>query len=588
MAARGDGSDRSILAALRDFRSARLKANMEELMARLRGTSAQLLSFEEVRQKLRGHTVIRRELQDIPLDAIVGSVGRYEDFTRSFYPRQEADQQRWANVNMKMLGMTGLPPIEVYQIGQVYFVIDGNHRVSVARELGASHIEAYVTPVRTKVPLTPDVRPDGIILKARYTEFLERTRLDELRPGADLTVTVPGQYRVLDRHIELHRYLMSLEQEREVGYEEAVLNWYDQIYSVVVGLIREQGLLEKFPGRTETDLYLWVSGYRALLEEELQWDLTAAEETADERRKAGLTFQTLASQAAGRVMDSIRSGEPAGGLLPGEWRREQLGLLLQSQAAPMFRLFTNILVPISGKEVGWYSLYQALGVARREGGRLLGLHVVPSEAERDSPAVRAIKTEFNRRCVKAGIPGRLAVEAGDIAGTICQRARWADLTVVRLVYPPAPQPITRLSSGFYAVIRRCRSPLLMVPRHFVSPLDSALLAYDGSPKATEALYIATYLARQWNIPLTVLTVLTGPAGAGVLEGAQNYLLAHDVEATFISREGPVAETIVTAAESHDSQLIIMGGYSRDVLGLVLGSAVEEVLRTSRRPTLICR
>ncbi len=579
--------DRPLLAAIRDFRRARIKADLEQWMVRMTGKPANQLSFEEVRQKLKGHIVFRRELKEIPLAAIAGSVDRYENFTSSFYPLGEGDRSRWTDANLKRQDLAGLPPIEVYQVGEVYFVIDGNRRVAMARELDAAHIEAHVTPVYTRALLKPGEKPDEVILPARYAEFLERTRLDELRPGADLRASVPGQYRMLDKHIELHRYFLELEHSRPVSYQEAVVNWYDEVYAVVVRVIREQDLLEDFPGRTETDLYLWVSGYRALLEEGLEGGFEAEETQTAPQPGPGARFQNLVSRLAARFIDRTSLDELETGPWPGQWRRQHLLALLDRQAEQPFRLFTSILVPVNGQEVGWYALYQALGVARREGGRLLGLHVVPQAADRDSEAVRAIKAEFNQRCVKAGIPGRLAIEAGSITDKICQRARWTDLIVLRLVYPPAPQPIARLSSGLHTLIRRCNTPLLAVPRNFVWPLNRVLLAYDGSPRAQEALYIATYLARRWATPLTVVTVINANVQEAVAEAARAYLEAHQIEATFVVTEGAAAEVILAMAETHDSHLIVMGGYSSRVREIVLGSAVDQVLRASRRPALIC-
>ena len=188
-----DRSARNFVAAIHDFQHARSKAALQEIMARLTGKSADLLSYEDVRRKLKARGRVAQRLEEVPLDAIVGSVGRYADFTRSFLPRQDSDQERWAKVKVAVTGLGGLPPIDVYQIDQAYFVLDGNHRVSVARQVGATHIQAYVTEVRTRVPLSPDVQPDDLILKGEYADFLERTRLDELRPEADLSVTVPGQ-----------------------------------------------------------------------------------------------------------------------------------------------------------------------------------------------------------------------------------------------------------------------------------------------------------------------------------------------------------------------------------------------------------
>ena len=196
-------SSRQIIDAQRNFTYARIQADLERVLARLTGKSPDLLSYNEVRQQLLATGKSKQVLKDIPLKAIVGSVGRYTDFTRSFLPLRDSDKQRWARIEVEFDAPEGLPPIEVYQIGDVYFVIDGNHRVSVARQVGATHIEAFVTEVKTKVPLSPDIQPDDLILKARYARFLEQTRLNEHRPDIDLTMTAPGNYRILERQIEL-------------------------------------------------------------------------------------------------------------------------------------------------------------------------------------------------------------------------------------------------------------------------------------------------------------------------------------------------------------------------------------------------
>ena len=112
-----------------------------------------------------------------------GSVGRYEDFTRDFLPRRDSDAERWARVERLAKDEVGLPPVDLFQIGDVYFVNDGNHRVSVARQMGHSHIEAYVTPVQSRVPLSPEVQPKDLILKAELADFLDCTRIDLSAPG---------------------------------------------------------------------------------------------------------------------------------------------------------------------------------------------------------------------------------------------------------------------------------------------------------------------------------------------------------------------------------------------------------------------
>ena len=162
--------------AVQDFQAARQRAAIQEVLARITGRPSELLSYEEVAEKLKLRIRTERGMQHIPLDAIVGSVGRYSDFTRTFLPRRKEDQDRWAGVRAAFLeDGAGLPPIEVYKVGEVYFVVDGNHRVSIARQEGAKTIEAHVIEVRTHVPLTPDVRAEDLIIKSEYVEFLEYT-----------------------------------------------------------------------------------------------------------------------------------------------------------------------------------------------------------------------------------------------------------------------------------------------------------------------------------------------------------------------------------------------------------------------------
>jgi hypothetical protein len=191
--------------AVQDFRTARRRATFERILSRLSGRSPDLLSYEEVRRKLHAIETPRHELREIPLSSIVGSLGRYNDFTRSFLPISESSRDRWARVKGVSESASGFPPIEVYQIGEAYFVKDGNHRVSVARQADARTIQAYVTEVHSDVPLTPDIQPDDLILKAEYADFLDHTHLNDLRPDADLTVTVPGEYGRLEEHIRVHR-----------------------------------------------------------------------------------------------------------------------------------------------------------------------------------------------------------------------------------------------------------------------------------------------------------------------------------------------------------------------------------------------
>jgi nucleotide-binding universal stress UspA family protein len=251
-------------------------------------------------------------------------------------------------------------------------------------------------------------------------------------------------------------------------------------------------------------------------------------------------------------------------------------------------MFADILVLVSEQEGGWNAVAQATEIACREEARLLGLHVVRSAAEADSQRVQDLRTEFTRRCESMGVSGHLAIDVGRIARKTCERAHWVDLVVMGLAHPPAPQPLAKLGSGFRTMIRRCATPILAVPGTF-SPLKRPLLAYDGSPKAKEALYIATYLAARGQVPLVVITVVEGgTATPDTLAEAGEYLEAQGVPATLVQEYGPVPDLVLRAAEEYESDLILIGGYGHGpMLEVVLGSAVDEVLRSSRQPVLIC-
>lgn len=570
-------------AAIEDFRRARRKASLEKIMASITGKSADLLSYEDVIKKLKIKGASSKRLKEISLENIIGSVGRYMDFTRSFLPKSDSDEQRWATVETLATGQQGFPPIEVYQIGDAYFVLDGNHRASVARQLGATHIEAYVTKIRTPIPFTPDTQPDDLIIKAEYAKFLKHTRLDELRPGADLTVTAPGKYQILEEHIAVHRYFMGLEQKREIPYDEAVMHWYDVVYLPIERIIQERGILRDFPDRTATDLYLWLSEHRAELEKRLGWKISPEAAAADLVNEFSPKPERIISRIGEKLYDMFTPDELESGPPVGQWRREKMAARRDD------RLFTGILVPVSGQETSWCALEQAIEVARREEGHIYGLHIVSPKNRKNDQRALTVKAEFEQRCNAAGIQGEFAIEGGDISRKICERARWTDLVVLHLAHPPGSQPIARLKSGFRTIIRRCPRPILAVPK-MSTKMTHILLAYDGSPKAEEALFVSAYFAGYWKSSLVVVIVIESDhISSQTLSRAKKYLDTYKLEATFVERTGPVSESILKTAEEHESNLLIMGGYGYSpVLEIVLGSKIDHILRHSQQPMLICR
>jgi len=574
-----DNQSHDYVNAIEDFRRARSQADLKELLSRLTGESNQLLSFDEVRQMLRLQGGTSRGVQDIPLDAIVGSVGRYTDFTRDFLPRSEVQPERWARVRVAASDQIGLPPIDVYKIGEVYFVQDGNHRVSVARQFGAKHIQAYVTEVHTHIALTPDVQPDDLILKAEQSEFLEQTNLAHLRPEADFSITVPGQYLTLLDHINVHRYFMGIDFQRPITFEEAVTHWYDQVYLPVVEAIRKQGILREFPNRTETDLYIWISEHRAQLEQEFGFNIRTEYvigHLADEDRR-----ENWISRLGEKIIDLIVPENLAAGPPVGRWRD-------QVQTRSEDRLFCELLVPVNGKDDGWCALEQAIRVAQRECTTLHGLHVVTPGGESDID-LQKLQEQFNQRCKEANVKGDLVVSEGEIVEQTTLRAAVTDLVIVNLSYPPGEQPIARLTSGFRNLLNQSPRPVLATPQT-VSNLNHALLCYDGSPKAREALFVATYLARRWGTQLDVLTVEDGGrVDEDTLQEAESYLNDHGVQSGYILKSGDPGEQALKTCQDEQCDLIIMGSYGlTPVFEVMLGSAVDQVLRLSSVPTLICR
>ena len=265
--------------SLRNFDSARRKAFVQKILAFFTRQSIDLLPFEQVRKQLRLRDRRYRGLQEVPLNQIMGSVGRYQDFTRTFLPRSDGLRERWAAVEDRVKE-GGLPPVELYKVGEGYFVRDGNHRISVARAQSVPDIEAFIWEYPSMVPLSPDDDLDDLLIKRGYVSFLEKTRLNKLRPGQHIELTTPGRYRDLLEHIAVHRYYLGQKQGREFTGEEAVTSWYDNVYLPIIRAIRKQGILKRFPGRTGADLYIWISRWQHELSERYA-KLVSAEEAVD-------------------------------------------------------------------------------------------------------------------------------------------------------------------------------------------------------------------------------------------------------------------------------------------------------------------
>lgn len=260
----GLDSSASRNAVTQEFIRARRQAELEHLAARLTGKEARLLPFDAIRRNLRQQSPRYRGTQQVPLDHIVGSVGRYNELTRRFLPLSDSMRDRWVKVAQQAQA-GGWPPVDLYQVGNVYFVRDGNHRLSAARQLGLNTIEANVWEYPDELEIAPDESLDSILIRLGERDFEERSGLAQRVPDHTIRFTTPGRYNEFLAQIEQLRQVLEEIDEQPVSVAEAAEAWYEMVYLPNVQVIRDSGLPEAYPGRTEADLYAWMSLHRDLL-----------------------------------------------------------------------------------------------------------------------------------------------------------------------------------------------------------------------------------------------------------------------------------------------------------------------------------
>jgi len=244
-----------------DFSRARGKAVLSQIQHFLNTDRNKLLSFNDVKDILKPRNEVYRGNQVVPIKLIVGSEGRYHDFNKYFLPKREHMRQRWQRVDEAHIKDIILPPIQLYEVGGVYFVRDGNHRVSVAKAQGVEFIDAEVTSLATEINIKPSMTTDELreaLTAYEKNIFYEKTEFGELTGSNKLDFSSPGRYDVIYNHILVHKYYLNENNEEEIPFSDALVSWYNNVYNPVIAIIREQWLLVNFPGRTEADLYVWI------------------------------------------------------------------------------------------------------------------------------------------------------------------------------------------------------------------------------------------------------------------------------------------------------------------------------------------
>lgn len=244
-----------------DFARARTRALLSRIGRLLDPERDKLLPFEDVKAILKpgGETYVGMDA--VPVDSIVGSEGRYRDFNRHFLPRREFLRSRWISIDMAHYNDVPLPPVRIYEVCGVYFVRDGNHRVSVARMRGQTMIDAEVTKLDTVVDIKPGMTLDDLrreVVAYEKKGFYEKTNYSLLTGDDHLDFTSPGRYDQIVEHVLVHKYYLNQNVPDEISFADALWSWHENVYKPVVDAIEEEGLLSRFPERTASDLYMFI------------------------------------------------------------------------------------------------------------------------------------------------------------------------------------------------------------------------------------------------------------------------------------------------------------------------------------------
>jgi hypothetical protein len=254
-----------------DFLRLRRRQVLSRLAAWLRREPddvSEILPFDEVVAALGRRGEHRLGLRIVPLESIVGSVDRARDFDRWFRPRSGRSRERWERLARAQRRGEAIPPIDVYRVGELHFVRDGHHRVSVAHALGLRAIEAYVTEVTTRIDATGISRRGDLITKDLRRVFLDRVPL----PGpalATILVTTAWSYAELSEEVEAWGFRLMQQEGRFLDRETVARRWYAEEYRPVVRMLQQADLIGE---RTEAEAYLHLACQRYKLMRTHRWD----------------------------------------------------------------------------------------------------------------------------------------------------------------------------------------------------------------------------------------------------------------------------------------------------------------------------
>lgn len=263
-----------------DFLRARRRQMVRRLSRGFGGDVDVILPFDEVIAELGRIGEREVGLEVVPLEDIVGTVGRGREFDRDFRPTSSQVRGRWERLATAMRRGEPVPPVSLYRVGDVYFVRDGHHRVSVSRALGRRDIDAHVVEVQTRVGPGRSLRLADLPLKGHERLFRERVPLGHER-AARVALSDPWRFGDLAESVEAWGYRAGQDRGVLMDRETAARAWFDEEFVPVVEMLREAGLAAR--GETDADAYARLGGLRYRLWRTMDWN----EEVIDRLRREG-------------------------------------------------------------------------------------------------------------------------------------------------------------------------------------------------------------------------------------------------------------------------------------------------------------